>query len=169
MFGVVRAGIDRDGFAVVYAQHREAMVRLAFLLTSDEHRAEELVADAFSRVWQRWRKGEVHDVHSYLRRAVVNAANSSLRRQYLERRHARQVGGDGRGVVQHDEATAARDEMWQAIRRLPDRQREVIVLRFYEGLTITEVAEVLGISAGTVKSQSAKALARLESVLEGAV
>lgn len=168
MLAVVRAGVDRDGFAVVYAQHRDAMVRLAFLLTSDEHRAEELVADAFSRVWQRWRAGEVHDVRPYLRRAVVNAANSRLRRRYLERRHARRVAGDGRGVVQLDEAAAARDEVWQAIRRLPERQRQVIVLRFYEDLTVAETAHLLGVSEGTVKSQSAKAFDRLGAVLEGA-
>lgn len=168
MLAVLRAGIDRDGFAVVYAQHRDALVRLAFLLTSDEHRAEELVADAFSRVWERWRDGEVRDVRSYLRRAVVNAANSSLRRRYLERWHAQRVDGDARAIVHHDEAAAERDEVWQAISRLAPRQRQVVVLRFYEDLTVAQVAEVLGISEGTVKSQSAKAFAQLEVVLAGA-
>ena len=168
MLAVVRAGIDRDGFAVVYAEHRDAMVRLAFLLTSDLHRAEDVVADAFSRVWQRWRRGEVDDVRSYLRRAVVNAANSSLRRRYLERHHAGRVDGDDRGIVQHDEAAAARDELWRAIQRLPVRQRQVVVLRFYEELTVAEVADVLAVSEGTVKSHSSKAFARLGVVLEGA-
>jgi RNA polymerase sigma-70 factor (sigma-E family) len=142
--------------------------RVAFRLTSDEHRAEEVVADAFARVWQRWRKGEIHEVHAYVRRAVVNAANSSLRRRYLERWQDRRVDGDERGIVLHDEAAAARSEMWQAILRLPVRQRQVIVLRFYEDLTVAETAQLLGVGEGTVKSQSAKAYARLGAVLESA-
>lgn len=168
MLAVVRAGIDGDGFAVVYAEHRDPMVRLAFLLTSDAHRAEEVVAEAFVKVWKQWRAGRVRDVGAYLRRAVVNEANSSLRRRYLERRHARRVDGDARGIRHHDEVAAERDELWQAIARLPERQRHVVVLRFYEDLTVADTAAVLGVTEGTVKSQSSKAFDRLGAVLSGA-
>ena len=165
MLAVVRAGVERDGFAVVYAQHRDPMVRLAFLLTSDAHRAEEVVAEAFVKVWKQWRGGGVRDVRAYLRRAVVNEANSSLRRRYLERSHTRRVDGDDRGVLHHDQRAAERDELWQAIARLPERQRQVIVLRFYEDLSVADTATAMGISEGTVKSQSARALDRLGEVL----
>ncbi len=168
MLAVVRAGVDRDGFAVVYAEHRDPMVRLAFLLTSDAHRAEEVVAEAFIKVFKQWRAGRVRHVGAYLRRAVVNEANSSLRRRYLEQRHARRVDGDARGIRHHDEAAAHRDELWQAIARLPERQRHVVVLRFYEDLTVADTAAVLGVTEGTVKSQSSKAFDRLEAVLSGA-
>lgn len=166
MLAVIRAGVERDEFATLYAEHRDAMVRLAFLLTSDTGRAEELVADAFIRVWSAWREGEVRDVRAYLRRAVVNASHSRLRRQYVERWHARRVDGDSRGIVQHDERVAARDELWQAITRLPTRQREVIVLRFYEDLDVATTADLLSVTEGTVKSQSSKALDRLGTMLE---
>lgn len=168
MLAVVRAGVDRDGFAIIYAEHRDAMVRLAFLLTSDAHRAEEVVAEAFVKVWKQWRAGEVRQVRPYLRRAVVNEANSSLRRRYLERRVTARRTGDDRGVLHHDEEAAARDELWQAIARLPERQRHVVVLRFYEDLTVADTAAVLGVSEGTVKSQSSKAFDRLGTVLSGA-
>lgn len=167
MLAAVRTGLERESFALVYAEHRDRMVRLAFLLTSDAHRAEEVVAEAFASVWRRWRAGAVQDVGPYLRRAVVNEANSQLRRRYLERRVGARRTGDDRGVLQHDEAAAARDQLWQAIGRLPHRQRQVVVLRFYEDLGVAEVADVLGVTQGTVKSQSAKAFARLGEVLEG--
>lgn len=159
---------ERDAFATVYAAHHRRLVRLAYLLTSDPQRAEDVVADAFASVWRRWRTGEVEDVGAYLRRAVVNTANSRLRRRYRERSHASRRDGDARGVLQHDQAAADRDEVWQAITRLPTRQREVVVLRFYEDLGVAETAAVLGVSEGTVKSQTHRALDRLSSVLEDA-
>ncbi len=161
-------GTQRDAFATVYATHHRRLVRLAYLLTSDPQRAEDVVADAFANVWRRWRSGDVEDVGAYLTRAVVNTANSRLRRRHRERSHAGRRDGDARGVLQHDQAAADRDEVWQAITRLPTRQREVVVLRFYEDLGVAETASVLGISEGTVKSQTHRALDRLATVLEGA-
>ena len=168
MTTAVRLGLDRGGFATVYAEHHRRLVRLAYLLTSDADRAEDVVADAFVKVWKQWQRGHVEDVGAYLTRAVVNTANSSLHRRYLERATAARRDGDARGVLLHDEDAAMRDELWQALQRLPDRQREVVVLRFYEDLDVAGTAAVLGISEGTVKSQTSRAMDRLQVLMEGA-
>lgn len=155
---------DADFASVFNAHHRKA-VRLAWLLTSDHHQAEDIVSDAFLKVYPRWREGAIDDVGAYLRRAVVNGANSKLRRRYVERREAGRERGDDRGVRLLDEQAADRDAVWQAVQTLPDRMRAVVVLRFYEDLGVDEVAEVLGVSPGTVKSQNAKAMAKLQAAL----
>lgn len=162
---MVRAGVDRDAFATVFNAHHRAAVRLAYLLTSDANQAEDIAAEAFAKVYPRWAKGDVRDVGAYLRRAVANEANSKLRRRYVERREAGRRTGDDRGVRLIDDGSADRDEVWQAIQRLPDRQRQAVVLRYYEDLPEAEMAEILGISVGTVKSQVSRGLARLQQLL----
>jgi RNA polymerase sigma-70 factor (sigma-E family) len=166
VLAMVRQGVDRGSFAAVFNAHHRAAVRLAYLLTSDADQAEDIVADAFAKVYVRWSKGEVRDVGSYLRRAVANEANSKLRRRYLERRESERRTGDDRGVVRVDDGAADRDEVWQAIQRLPDRQRKAIVLRYYEDLSEADTAEVLGCSVGTVKSQVSRGLARMQELLD---
>ncbi|WP_130650960.1 SigE family RNA polymerase sigma factor [Egicoccus halophilus] len=162
---MVRTATERDSFAAVFNAHHRQAVRLAYLLTSDPHQAEDIVADAFTKVYVRWQKGEVRDVGAYLRRAVANEANSKLRRRYLERREAAKRSGDDRGVRLVDDVAADHDVVWQAIQRLPDRQRQAVVLRYYEDLTEAETAEILGCSVGTVKSQVSRGLARMQELL----
>ncbi len=157
---------DREtSFAPVFQAHHRRSVRLAYLLTGDHEVAEEVVADAFAKVWRQWEKGRVDDVGAYLRRAVVNTANSRLRRRYLERAHAATRSGDDRGVRLVDEQAADHDAVWQALSRLPERQRAVLVLRWFEDLSEAETAAVLGISVGTVKSQGSRGLDRLQDLL----
>jgi RNA polymerase sigma-70 factor (sigma-E family) len=165
VLAMVRAGTDSDSFAAVFNAHHKQAVRLAYLLTSDAHQAEDVVAEAFAKVYVRWQRGDVRDVGAYLRRAVANEANSKLRRRYLERREAQRRAGDDRGVRTVDDSAADRDEVWQAIQRLPDRQRKAVVLRYYEDLSEAETAEILGCSVGTVKSQVSRGLARMEQLL----
>lgn len=154
-----------DEFASVYAAHRVRAVRLAYLLTGDPEQAEDLVSEAFARVYPRWRQGRVADVGPYLRRAVVNQANSRLRRRYLERRESVRRAGDDRGVRRVDEHTADHDAVWGALLRLPARQRAAVVLRYYEDLSEAETAEALGVGVGTVKSQVSRGLDRLRELL----
>jgi RNA polymerase sigma-70 factor (sigma-E family) len=165
VLAMVRAGTDRDSFAAVFNAHHRQAVRLAYLLTSDPHQAEDVVAEAFAKVYLRWKRGEVRDVGAYLRRAVANEANSKLRRRYLERREAQRRSGDDRGVRTVDDAAADQDQVWQAIQRLPDRQRKAVVLRYYEDCSEVETAEILGCSVGTVKSQVSRGLARMQELL----
>lgn len=164
---MVRAGVERGSFATVFNAHHRQAVRLAYLLTSDADQAEDIAAEAFAKVYVRWKRGDVRDVGAYLRRAVANEANSKLRRRYLERREAEKRSGDDRGVVTVDGGAADRDQVWQALQRLPDRQRKAIVLRYYEDLSEAETAEILGCSVGTVKSQVSRGLARLQELVVG--
>lgn len=166
MFAMVRTRTDADSFAAVFNAHHQRAVRLAYLLTGDHHQAEDIVSDVFAKVYLQWQRGRVEDVGPYLRRAVANEANSKLRRRYLERRHAQERSGDDRGVVRVDDHAADRDQVWQAIQRLPDRQRAAVVLRYYEDLPEREVAETLGISVGTVKSQVSRGLNRMRELLD---
>lgn len=165
MLAMVRTEVDRGSFATVFNIHHRQAVRLAYLLTSDPHQAEDVAAEAFAKVYVRWQKGEVRDVGAYLRRAVANEANSKLRRRYVERRGSERRTGDDRGVRTTDEGAADRDEVWQAIQRLPDRQRQAVVLRYYEDLSEAGTAEILGCSVGTVKSQVSRGLARLQQLI----
>ena len=166
MLAFARAARDEgSSFATVYNEHHRRAVRLAYLLVGDHHQAEDVVAEAMTKVWKQWRRGRVDDVGPYLRRAVANQANSRLRRRYLERREAGRRTGDDRGVRRVDDDTAEHDAVWHAIQHLPDRQRQVVVLRYYEDLSEAQTADVLGISAGTVKSSLSRGLTRLEELL----
>lgn len=168
MLTIVKTGVEQGSFATVFSEHHRRAVRLAYLLTSDADQAEDIVAEAFAKVYVRWSKGEVRDVGAYLRRAVANEANSKLRRRYLERMVTQRRSGDDRGVRRVDDGAADRDEVWGAIQRLPDRQRKAVVLRYYEDLSEADTAEMLGCSVGTVKSQVSRGLARLQGLLDEA-
>lgn len=165
--GAVRHGAGPAGFATLYAAHNRELVRFAYLLTGDPGLAEDLVADVFAAVLRRWGSASIDDPRAYLRRAVVNRFNSKLRRRYLARSVQHTADGSDRGVVRVDEQLAERDAMFAALDRLPEGQRAAVVLRYYEDLSVAEAAQVLGVSEGTVKSQTAKALARLNTILSG--
>ncbi len=154
-----------DDFATIFNVHHRRAVRLAYLLTGDADNAEDIVSDAFAKVYRQWQRKDIDDIGAYIRRAVVNQANSKLRRRYLERAHASTRSGDDRGVLMVDELAGEKDQMWQAIQRLPDKQRRAVVLRYYEDLSVEETAEILGISPGTVKSQVSRGLDRLRQLL----
>ena len=165
MVGAVRQGAGPAGFATLYAAHNRELVRFAYLLTGDPELAEDLVADVFASVLRGWGRTAIDNPQAYLRRAVVNRFNSKLRRRYLARRHRSTADGSDRGVVRSDDRVADRDAMFQALDRLPEGQRAVVVLRFYEELSVAETAAVLGVTEGTVKSQNARALERLSAIL----
>jgi RNA polymerase sigma-70 factor (sigma-E family) len=159
-------GASASSFADVFNTHHRSAVRLAWLLTGDPHLAEDVVADAFAKVWIQWEKGRVHDAGPYLRKAVVNNVRSRGRRRGLELREAGKRSGDDRGIRLHDDSVAERDAVWQALQHLPERQRQAVVLRYYEDLPEAEVAEILGVRVGTVKSQVSRGLDRLRELLE---
>ena len=124
------------------------------------------MAEAFAKVFPQWRRGQVYDPSAYLRRAVVNEVTSRGRRRVLEDREVRRRSSRGRGDPGVDELVAGRDLVVRALRRLPVRQRAVVVLRYYDDLSEAEVADLLGLSVGTVKSHTARALERLRVELE---
>jgi len=156
---------DIDGYGELFARTHVRLVRLAFLLCGDQRRAEDAVADAFARVYPRWRRGGLDDADAYLRRAVVNHLRSGWRRLLVERRHAAKAGGDDRGQVVHAEQSADHAVLLHALTQLTARQRTAIVLRFYEDMKETEVADAMGVPLGTVKSSVSRGLDRLRELL----
>jgi RNA polymerase sigma-70 factor (sigma-E family) len=155
-----------EQYGVVYRAHLEPLLRSAWLLCGDRNQAEDVVAEAFARVFAHWRRGQVSEPYAYLRRAVINEVTSRGRRRVLEVREERRRSRSGRVAQRFDELVAERDVVVQALRRLPLRQRAVLVLRFYDDLPEREVANILGLSVGTVKSHTARGLERLRTELE---
>lgn len=155
---------DAD-FADVFAAHRIEALRLAYLLCGDRDRAEDVVADVFVKLFRRWGRGGIDNPRAYLRRAVVNELNSRFRRLALERREAGRQHGDDRGARRPDDQIADADAIAAALAALPVRQRTAVVLRYYADLPEREVADVMGVSVGTVKSSVSRALERMRPLL----
>jgi RNA polymerase sigma-70 factor (sigma-E family) len=146
---------DDVGFEALFAQQYSGLVRLAVLLVDSTALAEEVVQDSFARVYERWDR--IDDPGAYLRRCVVNRANDVLRRRRLERRTHERA----------ELAEAARDEyLLDALGRLTPRQRAAVVLRFYDGRREAEIAAILGMKLGTVKSTLHRALVQLRTEIE---
>jgi RNA polymerase sigma-70 factor (sigma-E family) len=145
----------------LFEAHHADTVRLAFYLTGSWPVAEDLAQEAFVRLWRRW--GGLRDHHaalSYLRATVVNLSRSALRRRLLELRHQRPIGEGG-----YDSDLVTRLEVARALAALPAGKRACVVLRHLVDLSVEETAAVLGISTGSVKSQTHKGLRLLEAAL----
>ncbi|MBA2498021.1 MAG: SigE family RNA polymerase sigma factor, partial [Acidimicrobiia bacterium] len=136
----------------MHRQHYRSLVRLASLLVDDVGSCEELVQDAFVRVWRRGPPPCGEDrLPSYLRSAVLNGARSHLRRSRVARRHLQPVPGPTSGPDANP-LVGDQHRVLSALRSLPDRQREVLALRYYLDLSEAEIATTLGISTGSVKT-----------------
>jgi RNA polymerase sigma-70 factor (sigma-E family) len=139
------------------------LLRFGVVLTGDPHRADDLVQTALVKTMRRWRSIEHDQPTGYVRRVMVNTHLSWWRGRRPESRLP-----DGFDVADRGDASASYDDQDQLARglaALPPRQRAVVVLRYYAGLSEAEIAETLGCAPGTVKSQSAKAMRTLRRVL----
>jgi RNA polymerase sigma-70 factor (sigma-E family) len=155
---------DRDGeFAAFMAARQPALLRTAYLLTGDQHTAEDLVQTALAKLYLAWDKVHRREVvDAYVRRILVNEHNSLWRRAWKRREVSTDAVPDRHTVVDRtDDGQSA--ALWDFVQTLPRRQRAVIVLRYYEDLSEAEIADTLGISVGTVKSQASRALAAMRS------
>ena len=154
----------------LYAAHYRRLVRLSVLLVRDQETAEEVVQDAFVAMHGRWRRLRDPELAlAYLRQAVVNRSRSVLRHRGVQHRHAdaeRPVVRDLPGVDEAALATERRATLLDALRALPDRQREVLALRYYLDLSEAEIAATLGISPGAVKSHASRGVAALRTLME---
>ncbi len=159
-----------QALAELYAAHWRRLVRLAVLLLRDVAAAEEVVQDAFIATARRWDRLRDHQrAEAYLRQAVVNGARSELRHRGVVDRHAaaeaarppRTAPGADDDALVAERRTAVLD----ALRELPDRQREVLALRHYLELSEAEIAEALQISRGAVKTHASRGSARLRELL----
>lgn len=155
-------------FSEYVAARRAKLYRTAYLLAGDPHRAEDLVQQALTKLYVAWKRlSKRDDVDAYARRIVVNAHLDEVRRPW--RRERPRPTEDLDRAAEAGLAPEDRDALWDALRALPARQRQVVVLRHYWGLSVAETAQDLGISQGTVKSSTSDALARLRDVLEPTV
>ncbi len=148
-------GVDFDDFV---AARSSGLLRTAYLLTHDHALAEDLLQTALTKAWFAWPRIEGHP-EPYVRRILVNTYASWWRRKW-NGELATEVLPD-RGVGDTAAASDTGHDLWEAMARLPKRQRAVVVLRYFEDLTEAETARLLGCSVGTVKSQMSKALAKL--------
>ena len=153
----------------LYQAHGVGLIRLAVVMLGDRPAAEDVVQEAFFGLYRRWdHLDDPGNALRYLRSSVLNGCRSVLRnRGRLYLRLGQEPGRPD--SVESAESTALVGEEHRAVlaalRRLPDRQREVLVLRFYLELSVAEIAQAMGISQGTVKSTVSRALAALGRLL----
>jgi RNA polymerase sigma-70 factor (sigma-E family) len=153
------------GFAAFVTRHGRGLDRLAYLMLGDQHEAEDLAADALLAAWENWdRVRQADNPLAYVRRILVNQASGHFQRR------AREVTMLGRLKLTtttdtHDPDTAVVVDVRTALLRLPPRRRACLVLRHCFQLTEQEVAQTLGVSVGTVKSQTSKAVAQFRDQL----
>jgi RNA polymerase sigma-70 factor (sigma-E family) len=163
------SGWDADtALEQLYAAHWRQLVRLSVLLVRDVGTAEEVVQDAFVAVHGHWKRLRDPDrALAYLRQTVVNRSRSVLRHRAVVDRHAAReaVRQDAPGADQALVASTRRAAVLDAMRALPERQREVLALRYYLELSEAEIAEALGISRGAVKSHASRGAAALRQLL----
>lgn len=161
---------DRDeSVARLFDEHYRGLCRLAGLLLSDSAAAEEIVQEAFLRTFSSWwRVRHPERAQWYLRTSVVNLCRSKLRRRYSEDRGNRVTwyDEDRRSVTDATDLSDDAAMLVELVRQLPPRQREAVVLRYYEDLPEAEIARVLGCAIGTIKSQLSKARATLAVAME---
>lgn len=161
---------DRDAAGAVtalYTAHYRSLVGLAVLLVHDVGTAEEVVQESFIAMHSRWRLlRDSEKGLSYLRRSVVNGSRSVLRHRQVVDRNAPKPPPDMPSAEEGAVELLERSEMVAALRTLPLRQREVLVLRYYGDLSETQIAQAMGISPGAVKSHAARATSSLRSLLE---
>lgn len=162
----MRVGTAKDADFTAYLEARQGrLLRTAYLLTGDQHSAEDLLQTTMAKLYLAWDK--VHDrasVDAYARRIMVNENNSLWRRAFKKRERVTDFTAGDAPVgtpVRDTYDEGLRGEVWQLVQTLPPRARSVVVLRYYEGLTEAETADVLGVNIGTVKSQSSRAMAAL--------
>ena len=151
-------GVGAVGFDDFVAARSTALLRTAYLLTHDHALAEDLLQTALSKAWFSWSRIDGAP-EPYVRKILVNSYASWWRRRWngelATEQLPEQSGEDA------SDAVSLGHDLWQAMERLPRRQRVVVVLRFFEDLTEAQTAEQMGCSVGTVKSQTSKALAKL--------
>ena len=163
----VPASRDPDeAVTALYAAHYRSLVRLAALLVRDTATAEEVVQDSFVAMHRRWRLlRENEKALAYLRRSVVNRSRSVLRHRAVVERNAPKPAPDMPSAEHGAIVLLERSAVVAALRTLSPRQREAVVLRYYGDMSEAQVAAVMGISPGAVKSHMARAMAVLRSAL----
>ncbi len=155
----------------LYEAHAPGLIRLAVVMLGDRPAAEDVVQEAFCGLYRRW--GQLADPDkalSYARASTLNGCRSELRQRIRAQRHRGPAPGAADAASAEQDALLGEEhqQVLIALRRLPDRQREALVLRFYLDQTEPEIAESMGISPGTVKSTTSRGLAALGRLIQEA-
>lgn len=162
---------EPDGFREFVQGRSPSLLRTAWMLTGDAALAEDLLQTALARTWPHWARVRQGHPAAYVR-AVMVRTNASWRARFWTRERATDLttAGDGIPTEQYaatDPSGPVTDRvvLMDALAQLPVRQRQAVVLRYFDDLPVREVAEIMACSEGTVKSQTAKALVRLRQVM----
>lgn len=148
------------GFREFFEAEYRPLRRLAYLLTGDWNDAEDLTQDALTRTYRAWNRIRYRErPGAYARTVLVNRHRSGLRRLFVERKHPQSAAEGARPLGEEGIV------VWQALLRLPERQRAALVLRFYEDLPVAEIALILDCPVGTVKSHVHRGLERMRTAL----
>ncbi|GLW62828.1 RNA polymerase sigma factor [Actinomadura rubrobrunea] len=166
--GAVAVAWDADqAVTALYSANYRSLVRLAAMLVRDAGTAEEVVQDAFVAMHAGWRRLRDPDkALSYLRQSVVNRSRSVLRHRAVVEKYAPKGLPDAPSAEAGAIGELERSAVIEALHRLPARQREALVLRYYADLSEAEIADAMGISRGAVKSHTARGMAALRNFLE---
>jgi RNA polymerase sigma-70 factor (sigma-E family) len=161
---------DRSNYPPFVAARWARLLRTAYLLTQDWAAAEDLTQAALVKAWLAWPRLR-EEPEAYVRRIIVTTYTSWWRRHWRRSELSTDAPPDRPAPAEQLVEIDERDAVWQALRRLPARQRAVVVLRFFEDLSEAQAAALLGCSVGTVKSQTSKALSKLrvDDALESAL
>jgi RNA polymerase sigma-70 factor (sigma-E family) len=165
------AATTEETLTALYVAEYGRLLRLAALLVDDVHSCEEIVQEAYLKVHAallgpKPRLRDEDRALAYLRQTVVNLARSSLRRRIVARKHAPRPMPDAPSAEEGAYAQVERAAVVKALRELPRRQREAVVLRYYGDLSEAAAASVMGVSVGAVKSYTSRGLAALAEALE---
>ncbi|GAA2476765.1 SigE family RNA polymerase sigma factor [Streptomyces thermolineatus] len=151
-----------DTFDGYVRARRPVLLRTARSLVPHPYDAEDLLQTALAKTFVAWERLEDRGAaDGYVRRVLLNTRTSQWRRRKVDEYTTGEVPEPLYPVACPAEAQALHDALWRAVRRLPARQRDMLVLRYYEDLSEAQTAQVLGVSVGTVKSSVSRALARL--------
>jgi RNA polymerase sigma-70 factor (sigma-E family) len=157
------ADADEAGFREYVQARMVRLRRIAYLICGDWHLAEDAVSVALAKLYLKWRRAsEADNLDAYVRRVLVRSIVDERRRPW---RRESPVGFPMTGAVAPADEPEDRLAVRAALAGLPARRRAVLVLRFYEGLSVEETAAAMGTTSGTVKSQTARALTTLRELL----
>ena len=162
----MRASPDAlEGVTALYRDHALGLIRLAVVMLGDRQAAEDVVQDAFAGLYRRWHAlSDTGKAQSYVRSSVLNGSRTVLRQR--ARRPDAVADGVAAASAEYEALIGEEHrEVLRAIRALPDRQREALVLRYYLELDEEDIARSMGISRGTVKSTTSRAIAALRQRL----
>jgi RNA polymerase sigma-70 factor (sigma-E family) len=168
MLDGVTARWDADSaVTTIYREHYRSLVRLAAMLVADTGTAEDVVQDSFVAMHNAWRRLRDTDKGlSYLRQSVVNRSRSVLRHRGVAQRHAPKPAPDMPSAEHGAFMLLERANVIKCLGKLPSRQREVLVLKFYADLSEADIASAMGISQGAVKSHTSRAMAAMRTSLK---